>query len=165
MEETLRRNEEHFRLLVESTLDHAVFMLSPEGLVESWNRGAQRLKGYRTHEIVGVHFKVFFPAEENEKHTTERLRDEAALSGHAAYEGWLVRKNGTRFWGAVTLSAVEDESGRLRGFSGGSFNKRRSLSAEALPRPFSRSPTAARAASRRHRAAPRAPLPPGGPSC
>ncbi|QRK06168.1 PAS domain S-box protein [Archangium violaceum] len=114
-EEELRRSEEYFRLLVGSVQDYGVFMLSLDGAIESWNQGAQRLKGYRAHEVVGSGISRFFPPEELEKGTPERLFQDALLKGIATYEGWLVRKDGDRFWAIVTLSAVEDENGRLRG--------------------------------------------------
>lgn len=107
------QSETFFRLLVEGVQDYAVFMLSPEGIIENWNRGAQRVKGYRAHEIVGVSASIFFPAED----TLPRLLDQAALRGSATHEGWLVRKGGARFWGVVTLGAVEDDEGHLVGFS------------------------------------------------
>jgi PAS domain S-box-containing protein len=116
-EQALRRSEEHFRLLVESVQDHGVFMLSLDGIVESWNQGAQRLNGYRANEIIGSSVSRFFPAEEIESGRVERLLKDAIVNGSAVYEGALVRKDGARFWGVVTLSAVEDEGGRLRGLS------------------------------------------------
>jgi PAS domain S-box-containing protein len=71
----------------------------------------------RADEIVSTYFELFFPAEEIEKRTPERTLEEAALHGVATYEGWLIRKNGTRFWALMTLSAIEDENGHPRGFS------------------------------------------------
>jgi PAS domain S-box-containing protein len=113
-EEELRRREEYFRLLVGSVQDYGVFMLSLDGAIESWNQGAQALKGYRAHEIVGSSISRFFPPEEIEKGTPEQLFHDALVKGTASYEGWLIRKDGARFWALVTLSAVEDENGRLR---------------------------------------------------
>jgi PAS domain S-box-containing protein len=112
----LRESEAHFRRLVESVQDYAVFMMSPEGLVESWNRGAQRVKGYRAHEIVGESFARFFPPEDA-KRVTDGLLARADREGTSSYEGLLIRKDGTAFWGQVGLSAVETDDGRLRGFS------------------------------------------------
>jgi PAS domain S-box-containing protein len=116
-EQELRRSEEYFRLLVGSVQDYGVFMLSVDGVIESWNQGSQRLKGYRAHEVVGSRISRFFPPEEVEKRAPERLIEQALLSGSATYEGWLVRKGGARFWSIVTLSVVEDENGNLRGLS------------------------------------------------
>jgi PAS domain S-box-containing protein len=116
-EETLRRSEEQLRLLVDSVDDYGVFTVSIDGLVEGWNPGAQRLKGYRAHEVVGTPLSRFFPADEAAKGTPERLLREAELKGKATYEGRLVRKDGSQFQAVVTLAAIEDDEGRLRGFS------------------------------------------------
>ncbi len=116
-EQELRRSEEYFRLLVESVQDYGVFMLSTQGTIESWNQGSQRLKGYRAQEVIGTPISRFFPPEVTEERIPERLVEQALLHGSATYEGWLVRKGGARFWGLVTLSAVEDEHGNLRGLS------------------------------------------------
>jgi PAS domain S-box-containing protein len=116
-EQELRRSEEYFRLLVGSVKDYGVFMVSTQGTIESWNQGSQRLKGYRAQEVIGTPISRFFPPEVTEKRVPERLVEQALLNGSATYEGWLVRKGGARFWGLVTLSAVEDENGNLRGLS------------------------------------------------
>ncbi|HZI10512.1 MAG TPA: PAS domain S-box protein [Myxococcus sp.] len=116
-EQELRRSEEYFRLLIDSVQDYGVFMLTLEGAVRSWNQGAQRLKGYRAREIIGAPLSRFFPAEENEKGTPQRLLERAVLEGTATYEGWMLRKGGSRFWALLTLSAVEDEEGNLQGLS------------------------------------------------
>jgi PAS domain S-box-containing protein len=116
-EEELRRSEQYFRLLIDSVQDYGVFMLSTEGAIQSWNQGAQRLKGYRAQEIIGASISRFFPEEEIEKGTAERLIEQALLAGSATYEGWMVRKGGHRFWALLTLSAVEDEEGNVQGLS------------------------------------------------
>ncbi|MDP2345267.1 MAG: PAS domain S-box protein [Deltaproteobacteria bacterium] len=116
-EAELVESEEHFRLLVRSVSDYAVFVLSPGGIVESWNQGSQRLNGYRAAEAIGSHLSRFFPPEAREKRTPERLIDDAVAAGTATWEGWLERKGGKHFWGMVTLGAIEDEHGRLRGLS------------------------------------------------
>jgi PAS domain S-box-containing protein len=117
MTEALRQSEAHFRSLVESIRDHALFTVSPAGLVESWNGGARRLKGYRAREVIGCPLSVFFPREELEKGTPARLMHDAEYAGTATYEGWLLRKDGTHFWAVLELSAAEDADGHLRGFS------------------------------------------------
>ncbi|MFP2911192.1 PAS domain S-box protein [Pyxidicoccus sp. 3LFB2] len=115
-EEALRLSEEQFRLLIESQ-EYAVFLTSSDGAIENWNRAAQRLEGYRPHEIIGTSFSLLFPEEELASRIPEDLMHEAARMGTTNYEGWLLRKGGTKFWGLLTVSAVEDESGHLRGFS------------------------------------------------
>jgi PAS domain S-box-containing protein len=116
-EQELRRSEEYFRLLIDSVQDYGVFMLSTEGTVQSWNQGAQRLKGYRAQEVIGAPLSTFFPPEDNERGTPQRLLERAVLEGSATHEGWMVRKGGRRFWALLTLSAVEDEEGNLQGIS------------------------------------------------
>src|SRR5262249_54602452 len=116
-EEALRRSEERFRLLVEGTTDYAIFLLDPEGRVVTWNAGAERIKGYRAEEIIGEHFSRFYPPEVIDRGwPAEELR-RAAAAGRFEDEGWRVRKDGSRFWANVILTALRDEAGRLRGFS------------------------------------------------
>jgi PAS domain S-box-containing protein len=115
--EELRRSEERFRLLVEAVEEYAIFMLDPTGHVASWNSGAQRSKGYTADEIIGQHFRVFYPPEvEAEKHPEHEL--EIALRvGHYEEEGWRVRKDGSRFWATVLITAVYNEAGAHVGFA------------------------------------------------
>ncbi|MDB4965130.1 MAG: sensor histidine kinase [Myxococcales bacterium] len=117
VEQALRDSEQHFRLLLDSVQDYGVFMLTVDGTVSSWNRGSQRLKGYRPDEILGAPLSRFFPEDEIERRTPERLLESAMLYGTARYDGRLVRKGRHTFWANLTLSAVEDEFGRLKGFS------------------------------------------------
>jgi PAS domain S-box-containing protein len=116
-EEVLRRSEERFRLLFESVTDYAIFMLDPEGFVASWNAGAQRIKGYAPAEILGLHFSRFFTPEDVDAGRPWEELATARRDGRAEYEGWRVKKDGTRFWGRVVISAVHDAEGRLRGFA------------------------------------------------
>jgi len=113
-----QRNEmdaESFRLLVDSVVDYAIFMLDARGVVRTWNRGAQRIKGYRAEEIIGRHFSTFYPPEAVAAGTCDELFARATREGRVASEGWRVRKDGTRFWAAVTLTALRDASGELVG--------------------------------------------------
>jgi PAS domain S-box-containing protein len=116
-EEELRRSEQRFRLLVDNVEDYAIFMLSTEGLVESWNAGAQRIKGYSADEIVGRHFRTFYPPELQESRHPEYELEVAIREGHYEEEGWRVRKDGTRFWANVLITAVHDNDGRHVGFA------------------------------------------------
>ncbi|CAI9409136.1 Sensor histidine kinase RcsC [Nocardioides sp. T2.26MG-1] len=116
-EEQLRRSEARFRLLVENVEDYAIFMLSPEGLVESWNAGAQRIKGYVESEIVGRHFRTFYPPEVQAARHPEHELELALRDGHYEEEGWRVRKDGSRFWASVLITTVHDQTGRHIGFA------------------------------------------------
>jgi formate hydrogenlyase transcriptional activator len=116
-EEALRQSEERFRLLVDGIKDHAIFMLDTEGRVASWNPGAERIKGYQAEEIIGQHFSRFHtPEDVTRGKPQEELRVAAAL-GRYEEEGWRVRKDGSRFWANVTITALKDEAGKLRGFA------------------------------------------------
>ena len=114
--EELRHSEERFRLLIESVVDYAIFMLDPQGHITTWNAGAQRMKGYSTDEIVGRHFRVFYPAEAQERRHPEYELEVAIREGRYEEEGWRVRKDGTTFWANVVITALFDHDRRLVGF-------------------------------------------------
>ena len=116
-EQRVRESEERLRLLVESTLDYAIFMLSPEGIIASWNPGAERMKGYAPSEIIGKHFSVFYPREQIERGWPEHELREAVRVGRFEDEGWRVRKDGTVFWANVVITALRASDGTLRGFA------------------------------------------------
>jgi len=115
--ENLRRSEERFRLLVEGVQDYAIFMIDPEGHVMSWNEGARRIKGYEQEEIIGQHISLFYPEEALAIQAPTLLMRKALRDGRSEAEGWRVRKDGTRFWANVVLTAVHDHNGELRGFA------------------------------------------------
>lgn len=117
MEEALRQSEERFRLLVHSVQDYAILMLDPEGRVTSWNEGAHRIKGYSAAEIIGRSFKVFYPNEAIAIGFPERELEEAARYGRFEDEDWRVRKDGTRFWANVIITALRNSEGKLIGFA------------------------------------------------
>ncbi|HVD77717.1 MAG TPA: PAS domain S-box protein, partial [Vicinamibacteria bacterium] len=116
-EEALRQSEERFRLLVDAVEDYAIFMLDPQGNIASWNRGAERIKGYRADEIIGRHFSTFYRPEEVRSGHPQHELEVARSEGHYEEEGWRVRKDGSLFWADVTITAVRDETGTLRGFA------------------------------------------------
>ena len=116
-EEDLRQSEQRFRLLVDTVEDYAIFMLDPTGHVTTWNAGAQRSKGYTADEIIGQHFRVFYPPERQAEGHPEYELQRALQEGHYQEEGWRVRKDGTRFWADVTITAVHDEDGKHVGFA------------------------------------------------
>jgi PAS domain S-box-containing protein len=112
-----RRQADQLRLLIQETTDYAIFMLDPEGRVVTWNAGAERTKGYKAEEIVGQHFSRFYPQDALDRGwPAEELR-RASAEGRVEDEGWRVRKDGTRFWANVVITALRDEAGVLRGFS------------------------------------------------
>lgn len=116
-EEGLRRSEERFRQLVEGVNDYAIFMLDSEGLVSTWNSGAERIKGYKDPEILGKHFSCFYSTADIEAFKPQELLEIAKIEGHAISEGWRVRKNGSRFWAYIVITALRDKQGKLIGFS------------------------------------------------
>jgi two-component system, LuxR family, sensor kinase FixL len=106
-----------FRLLVEGIQDYAIYMLDPEGRVTSWNPGAEAFKGYRSEEIIGKHFSVFFLPEDVKAGKPQRALEIAAAAGRYEEDGLRVRKDGTRVWAHAVITALRDEGGRLRGFA------------------------------------------------
>ena len=109
--------EEAFRLLIEAVQDYAIFLLGPDGRVLTWNPGAERAKGYAASEVIGQHFSVFYTPEEREAGRPRLLLGRAAADGRVEDEGWRVRKDGTRFWADVILTALRDADGALYGFA------------------------------------------------
>jgi PAS domain S-box-containing protein len=116
-QEHLRQSEERFRLLVEGVQDYAVYMLSPEGVVTSWNAGARRIKGYDAAEIIGGHVSRFYLEEDVEASKPWSELAIAREHGRAEDEGWRVRKDGSKFWARVVVTALHSPDGRLSGFA------------------------------------------------
>jgi PAS domain S-box-containing protein len=106
-----------YRLLVESVKDYAIFALDTGGHIISWNAGAERFKGYTEQEILGKHYSIFYPAEDAAAGKPKRLLEAAIADGRVEDEGWRVRKDGTRFWADVVITALRDETGTLVGFA------------------------------------------------
>jgi PAS domain S-box-containing protein len=116
-EAAARAAEEYFRLIVDSVEDYALLVLDPAGRIMSWNVGAQRIQGYTADEVLGRHFSLFdTPEGRVSRHPEEELRI-AVEKGRYTEEGWRVRKDGTRFWAAVVVSAIFDETGGVKGFA------------------------------------------------
>jgi len=116
-ERAIQESEERFRLLVEGTQDYAIFILDPQGNVISWNTGAERIKGYRANEIIHKHFSCFYLPEDRERGWPQEELKRAAADGRFEDVGWRVRQDGSRFWANVIITALRDETGKLRGFS------------------------------------------------
>jgi PAS domain S-box-containing protein len=109
--------ERRFRLLVDAIVDYAIYLLTPDGCVSSWNAGAQRIKGYLPAEIIGQHFSRFYTLEDQAAGLPSSALDKAATDGKFEGEGWRVRKDGTRFWASVVIDAIRDDAGNLLGFA------------------------------------------------
>jgi PAS domain S-box-containing protein len=106
-----------YRLLVEAVTDYAIYMLDPNGIVSSWNPGAQRIKGYLADEIIGQHFSRFYTEEDRSSGLPARVLETARRTGKFENEGWRVRKDGTRFWAAVVIDPIWSPSGELLGYA------------------------------------------------
>jgi PAS domain S-box-containing protein len=106
-----------FRLLIQSIVDYAIYLLSPEGVVTSWNAGAERIKGFQTDEIIGEHFSKFYTEEDREAGLPGKVLETAAREGKYQGEGWRVRKDGTRFWASVVVDRINDDEVKLIGFA------------------------------------------------
>jgi PAS domain S-box-containing protein len=116
-EELRRVEDQRFALLVSSVKDYALFILDPAGNVATWNAGAERIKGYTAREIIGSHFSRFYPEDDVRGGKCEHELTMAALEGRFEDEGWRVRKDGSRFWANVVISAIRDDLGNLVGYS------------------------------------------------
>jgi PAS domain S-box-containing protein len=116
-EEALRQSEERFRSLVEAVRDYAIFTLDADGYVTSWNAGARLIKGYEPDEIIGAHFSRFYPPAAVERQWPQHELAVASVRGHFEDEGWRVRKDGSRFWANVVITAMRRSSGAVLGYS------------------------------------------------
>jgi PAS domain S-box-containing protein len=115
-----RRDEqelEEFRRLVSTIRDYAIFQLDPRGIIRTWNAGAQRLKGYAPEEAIGRHFSMFYGEEDRQRDHPAHELELALRDGSYEEEGWRFRKDGTRFWASVTITALRDDEGRHTGFA------------------------------------------------
>jgi len=115
--EAQQTSERQLHSLVESVKDHAIFMLDPEGKVATWNSGAERIKGYKTEEIVGQHFSRFYTSQDVERDKPAQELRTATTLGRLEDEGWRIRKDGSRFWANVVITAIRDNHGQLLGFA------------------------------------------------
>ena len=115
--QALLESEAKYRRLVEAVVDYAIFQLDPSGQITTWNSGAQRIKGYQQHEIIGKHFSSFYTSEDRQAGVPDRALATAATTGKYEAEGWRVRKDGSQFWALVVIDAIRDDSGELVGFA------------------------------------------------
>ena len=134
-ETPIRDRSDRFHLLVEAVRDFAIFLLDAEGRIASWNSGAERIKGYGSEEVMGKSFSIFYPEADLQSGKPQRQLDSAARSGRVEDEGWRVRKDGSKFWAGVVLTALRDKSGRVYGFAKATRDlTERKLAEEALNR-------------------------------
>jgi PAS domain S-box-containing protein len=115
--EELRRSEERYHKMISEVEDYAIILLDPDGRVQNWNKGAERIKGYKPEEIVGRSFTVFYSPEDIANGLPQQLITEAAEKGNAHHEGWRLKKDGSKFWGAVVITALHDQQKNIIGFS------------------------------------------------
>ncbi|MGA9060088.1 MAG: sigma 54-interacting transcriptional regulator [Terracidiphilus sp.] len=116
-QEALRLNDLRLRSIVESIAEYAIYLLDREGYILTWNPGAERLKGYKTDEVLGLHFSRFFTQEDQERGQPTELLRQAAARERVEEEGWRVRKDGSRFWASAVLTAIRDSTGAVTGFA------------------------------------------------
>src|SRR5206468_2438818 len=113
----LHESERDFRMLVQSVTDYAIVMLDQDGFVINWNLGAERIKGYKADEIIGLHFSCFYTEQDRAGGLPHRALATAAREGRYEAEGWRVHKDGRLFWASVIIDPVRDDAGRLLGFA------------------------------------------------
>ncbi|HEY5919925.1 MAG TPA: PAS domain S-box protein [Chryseolinea sp.] len=115
--EELKKSEERFHKMVSEVKDYAIILLDKNGIIQNWNAGAEFIKGYTAAEAVGKSFEMFYPPEDQKTRLPNKLLEEAARMGRVANEGWRVRKDGTKFWGSVVITALHDSNKAIIGFS------------------------------------------------
>jgi PAS domain S-box-containing protein len=113
----LKNSEERYHKMIAEVEDYAILLLDEHGIIQNWNIGAEKIKGYKEAEIVGRHFRVFYIPEDRQAQLPEKLIDEASRKGKAIHEGWRQRKDGSLFWGSIVITALHDETGGVIGFS------------------------------------------------
>lgn len=112
----LKRSEEQYHKMVEEVQDYAIILLDRHGFILNWNKGAEKIKKYRESEVIGKHFSIFYLPEDREDKLPDRLLQRAIAEGRAIHEGWRMCKDGTKFWGSITLTALHDEHNNIIGF-------------------------------------------------
>ncbi|TPG42048.1 PAS domain S-box protein [Flavobacterium pectinovorum] len=115
--ESLRKSEERYHLMVEEVQDYAILYLNHDGIIENWNVGAEKIKGYKADEIIGKYFSIFYTKEDRESNLPQKLLNLAIEKGKATQEGWRVRKDGTYFWASVVITAIHNKKHQVIGFS------------------------------------------------
>ena len=117
LNESLVKSEQRYHQMVEEVQDYAILYINRDGVVENWNKGAEKIKGYLSSEIIGQNFSVFYTEEDRKNNLPKQLLDRATQNGRAVQEGWRVRKDGTLFWASVVITAVHNKLNEVIGFS------------------------------------------------
>ena len=115
--EELRKSEERYHKMIEEVEDYAIILLDKQGIIQNWNKGAEKIKGYKEEEIIGKSFKIFYSKKDQETGLATRLLDHARKYGKAIHEGWRMRKDGSKFWGSIVITALHDDEDNIIGFS------------------------------------------------
>lgn len=115
--EELRKSEERYHKMIEEVEDYAILLMDKSGVIQNWNRGAEKIKGYKEEEIIGKNFRVFYLPEDQQRGLPDQLIAEATAHGKALHEGWRVRKDGSVLWGSVVITALHDTDNNIVGFS------------------------------------------------
>jgi len=117
LDDALKQSEERYHKMIEEVEDYAILLMDKSGIIMNWNKGAEKIKGYHESEIIGRHFSVFYLPEDRERVLPDRLMAEAKRTGKALQEGWRMRKDGSRFWGSIVITALHDVDNNVIGFS------------------------------------------------
>lgn len=115
--EELRKSEERYHKMIEEVEDYAIILLDKQGIIQNWNKGAEKIKGYREKEIIGKSFKIFYSKKDQESGLATSLLEHAKKFGKAIHEGWRMRKDGSKFWGSIVITALHDDEDNIIGFS------------------------------------------------
>lgn len=115
--EDLKRSEERHHKMIDEIQDYAILLLSSEGIIQNWNKGAEKIKGYTDEEVIGKSFRLFYPEEDKAANMPDKLLKKAADYGRAETEGWRIRKDGSRFWASVVITALHDDDDNIIGFT------------------------------------------------
>ena len=115
--DALKKSEQQYHRMIAEVEDYAIILLNEKGEIQNWNAGAEKIKGYKSQEIVGKNFRVFYTAKDQEEKLPEMLLNHSIAHGKAVHEGWRVRKDGTHFWGSIVLTALHNSEGAIIGFS------------------------------------------------
>ena len=116
-EDALKISEERYQRMIAEVQDYAIILLDENGYIKNWNAGAEKIKGYKSEEIIGEHFSIFYPMEDRVNNLPGRLLQVAREKGKATHEGWRVRKEGSRFWGTIVITALHGRDNNVIGFS------------------------------------------------